>query len=168
MGPQMYRVRCLKSFRPRDRRRPPSTFRFPTAASFKRHRDAGRLSVCPAVLMSGCVEKRTTGRWRARYRRPGSRERYKTFDRRVEQTAGWPACHRDDSWGMDRPTQRSAIGKAVEICDGRVRVTGLDLRAVVGAGWSRQLLVMRLGSVRREGPQSSRVTMPRRQLCTTF
>ena len=26
--------------------------------------------------------------------------------RRVEQTAGWPACHRDDSWGMDRPRGR--------------------------------------------------------------
>ena len=34
--------------------------------------------------MSGFVEKRTTGRWRARYRGPDGRERSKTFDRRVD------------------------------------------------------------------------------------
>ena len=38
------------------------------------------------------------------------------------------------------PAQRSAIGKAVEICDGRVRVTGLDPRAIVGAGRIRYRL----------------------------
>lgn len=34
--------------------------------------------------MSGFVEKRSTGRWRARYRGPDGRERSKTFDRRVD------------------------------------------------------------------------------------
>jgi integrase len=34
--------------------------------------------------MSGFVEKRTTGRWRARYRGTDGRERSKTFDRRVD------------------------------------------------------------------------------------
>ena len=34
--------------------------------------------------MSGFVEKRANGRWRARYRGPDNRERSKTFDRRVD------------------------------------------------------------------------------------
>ena len=34
--------------------------------------------------MSGFVEKRSTGRWRARYRGPDGRERSKTFERRVD------------------------------------------------------------------------------------
>src|SRR5215207_6001558 len=34
--------------------------------------------------MSGFVEKRANGRWRARYRGPDGRERSKTFDRRVD------------------------------------------------------------------------------------
>jgi hypothetical protein len=49
-------------------------------------------------------------------------------------------------------------------CDGRIGLTGLDSRAVVGAGASRLPLTMRLGTVlsRREGPRSSHVRMPRR------
>jgi excisionase family DNA binding protein len=35
--------------------------------------------------MSGFVEKRTTGRWRARYRGPDGRERSKTFDRDLQE-----------------------------------------------------------------------------------
>lgn len=50
--------------------------------------------------MSGFIEKRTNGRWRARYRAPDGRERSKTFDRRVDADrwlAGMTAAiHRGD------------------------------------------------------------------------
>jgi hypothetical protein len=42
--------------------------------------------------MSGFVEKRTTGRWRARYRGPDGRERSKTFDRRVDADRWLAGC----------------------------------------------------------------------------
>jgi hypothetical protein len=54
--------------------------------------------------MSGFVEKRTTGRWRAWYRGPDGRERSKTFDRRVDADR-WlgRGVLRDRARGVDWP-----------------------------------------------------------------
>src|SRR5215203_1493648 len=77
--------------------------------------------------MSGFVEKRTTGRWRARYRGPDGRERSKTFDRRVDA----------DRWlaGVS-----FAIARGEWTDPARARVTVGD--------WSRQWLTAKAPSLK--------------------
>ena len=113
-----------KSFRPRDRRRPPSTFGF-------RQQQASASSKARADYRSVCYARR---------------------------------C-RDEANGRWRQVSRgSAIGKAVEICDGPVRVIGLDPRAIVRGRLEPVALgdASRERASRRERSQSSRVTMLRR------
>jgi Phage integrase, N-terminal SAM-like domain len=86
--------------------------------------------------VSGFVEKRATGRWRARYRGPDGRERSKTFDRRVDA----------DRWlaGVS-----FAIARGEWTDPARARVTVGD--------WSRQWLTAKAPSLKattRESYQS--------------
>ena len=85
--------------------------------------------------MSGFVEKRTTGRWRARYRGPDGRERSKTFDRRVDA----------DRWlaGVS-----FAIARGEWTDPARARVTVGD--------WSRQWLTAKAPSLKATTRESYR------------
>jgi hypothetical protein len=85
--------------------------------------------------MSGFVEKRTTGRWRARYRGTDGRERSKTFDRRVDA----------DRWlaGVS-----FAIARGEWTDPARARVTVGD--------WSRQWLTAKAPSLKATTRESYR------------